>query len=114
VNPSHASRHPSPASSAIGAATSTPQPVPELIVAIARERRRGGSKSPTTSANGGNTSPPLPPATKTPTARTAPLGATAITVIPAIASAPPATTTARGPKRAVSAPADATASRYEA
>lgn len=94
AKPRKALRQASPAAIAMGAAIATPQPVPQLIVDSVRARTVAGSRS-TASANGGCTSPALAPAVATPRASTAGPWATAMTVVPATASSPPATTVAR-------------------
>ena len=98
----------------MGTDTSTPQPVPELMIASARGRRSAGSRCWTASANGGKTSPDDAPATTIPAASAAPLCAEATIAIPATASAPPATTSRRAPTRAARSPELAVARRYAA
>src|SRR3954447_12071440 len=66
ANAAHALRQLAPASSAIGTAIATPQPVPELMIASARPCRARGSDVATAVANGGYASAALAPATTTP------------------------------------------------
>src|SRR5436190_13315362 len=96
---------------AIGAATATPHPVPQLIVASVRARTASGRPS-TASANGGYTSPALAPAIATPAPSSAGPSASATTTVPATANKPPATTVVRSPARATTRVTSAAASTY--
>ena len=112
ANSSQAVRQLSPASSAIGAASATPQPVPELMAARTRARRSGASDRETTSEKGGKTSPALAPATSRPAKSIPGLAAALATIMPATAQKPPAATTFRAPSRTESMPAAIEVTRY--
>ncbi len=111
TKPAHASRHWSPATIAIGPAIATPHPVPELIVDHTRSRRDGSTCWSTMSAYGGKASPAAEPATSTPAASTATLSATAIVVMPIVASAAAPPTATFDPQRATTCTTSTLATR---
>src|ERR671924_665705 len=112
ANSSQAARQSAPAARANGAATATPQPVPELMADSTRPRRAIGSRPATTSENGGKTRPALAPATRSAANRTDGFSATPARPIPATAHTPPAPTIARAPRRADNTPAVTDMTRY--
>lgn len=98
----HAARQWLSSSSAIGADSTTPIPVPPLTTVWARSAVFAGTCWATAAASGGETMPVLQPATSTPTASTQAEGASAMMEIPSVATTPAATATRRGPMRSVS------------
>ena len=111
TKPAQATRHWSPARMATGPASTTPHPVPELIVDHTTAWRGASTCRSTMSAYGGNAIPAAVPATSTPVATAQTLSATAMTAIPNAADAAAPATATRAPSLEASGTTAALATR---